>query len=85
MPAFHPLRHNRPKADIETKCGTILNYVGLWAMEGKEAELRLKAEHCRRLALGLGDEQTKATLRAMAAEYDEQADEEATFRSSKSS
>lgn len=35
--------------------------------------LRAQAARCRRLAASMGDERTSATLRSMAAEYDEQA------------
>jgi len=44
-------------------------------VEQKVARLRQQAEHCRRLALGIGDEATIATLLAMAQEYDEKADQ----------
>jgi hypothetical protein len=44
-------------------------------VEQKIARLRQQAEHCRRLALGIGDEETIATLLKMAQEYDEKADQ----------
>ena len=42
-------------------------------MDEKIARLRQQAEHCRRLALGIGDEPTITALLAMAQEYDETA------------
>ena len=44
-------------------------------MDEKVARLRQQAEHCRRLALGIGDEPTISALLAMAQEYDEKADQ----------
>jgi hypothetical protein len=44
-------------------------------MEGKSAELRRKAEHCRRLAIWM-DERTKAALLAMAEECEAEANRE---------
>jgi hypothetical protein len=44
-------------------------------MEGKSAELRRKAEHCRRLAIWM-DERTKAALLAMAEECEAEASRE---------
>jgi len=47
-------------------------------VEVKATELRLHAEHCRRLANNLIDERTRIILRTMANEFDGQAaDEEA--------
>ena len=43
-------------------------------VEQKVARLRQQAEHCRRLALGVGDDTTITTLLKMAQDYDERAD-----------
>lgn len=67
--------HDRflPIAMLETERGTALTYVGLPFMEGNGSDLRRKAEHCRRLALEIYDERTKSILRAMAEEFEEEA------------
>ena len=44
-------------------------------LDEKLARLRQQAEHCRRLALDLYDDQTISTLLKMAQEYDEAAEQ----------
>jgi hypothetical protein len=43
-------------------------------IEGNVTRLRHQAEHCRRLALGVNDDQTITALMGIALEYDQKAD-----------
>jgi hypothetical protein len=51
----------------------MLTCVSLSHVDERAADLRLHADHCRRLANGIHDERTRSILQTMAGEFDRQA------------